>query len=150
MKIEKKEVQTGGLATILSLLMTYTGYEAIIKPSYQDYKLDVQSEIREYVKSDEYNDSFHKRKFLEFIESPAYKEHLAKYLEVAPEGGGNRMSLRTLLAVKFDVSEEEVPNVLYKIYNTIELEKKDKKRLDNLLRAVNAEHPQYKVWETQE
>ena len=72
-----------------------------------------------------------------YTESAEFKEYLNNYLLST---NSNNMSLRKLLADKMDIDEDEVASKIAEMYN------KDKKRLLNLLRTVNLEHPEYSVW----
>ena len=150
MRPKKENIQTGGISAIISLVMAYGGYSAFIKPEYKEYKLDVRNEIKAYVESDEYNDAFHKKKFLEFAKSSDFKEILVSYMANNPSGQNENLSLRTILAVKWDVEERDVPVMLYEMYNTIKLEEKEKKQFRNVIRAVNEEHPEHNVYRTEE
>ena len=138
-----------GITAIVTMLLSYGGYETIIKPDYSDYKLEVQKEIREYVKSEDYNKGFRREKFLEYAKSSDFKEILVSYMANTPSGQNENLSLRTILAVKWDVEEKDVPIILYEMYNTIKLEEKEKKQFRNVIRAVNQEHPEHNVYRTE-
>lgn len=147
---KKEQLQTGGFAAIASILLSYGGYTAFVQPDYKEYRMDVQKEIKAYVESDEYNDAFHKKKFLEFAKSSDFKEILVSYMANTPSGQNENLSLRTILAVKWDVEEREVPVILYNMYNTLQLEEKEKKQFRNVIRAVNQEHPEHNVYRTED
>ena len=100
----------------------------------------VDKRVDSYVKSDEYNEAFHKKKFLEYVKSPDYEKQLGEYL-FKNSSDNTSISFRKLLSIKMKIDAEDVADAMAKMYN------EDRKRLYNLLRAVNTEYPHYNVWQ---
>ena len=140
----KKLIGNHTVTSLSSILVTFGIYWQFIEP-----KLDAQinADIKAYIESPEYNDSFHKAKFLEFVKSPAFKEEIGIYItEIPVENSG--ISLTKALSIKLGIPENKIADVIVQLYNKVEGETKEKQWLRNLLRAVNAEHPDQNVWQT--
>lgn len=133
MKPIYQHVMTGLITTITLLGFMWV----FVEPKANEI---VDNRVDSYIKSDEYNDAFHKRKFLEYIRSPDFEKELESYLtENSVEN--TSISFRKLLSIKMKMEPEDVADAIGKMYN------EDRKRLRNLLRAINTEYPWYNVWQ---
>ena len=130
------------VATTLSVLMAaVTGLWFFAKAPFE---AKVNDMIVEYHETNTFRleeEERFRQSIEEYVTSNDFKSKVNHYLN---QSNSDNVSLLSLLAEEMEVPESSVANEISKMYL------KDRKRLRNVLRAVNELYPEYKVWVIEE